>query len=458
VAAHVFPDGFLWGVATSAQQIEGGAGEGGRGESIWDRFAATPGRIADGSDSRVACDHFHRWREDVDLMRWLGLGAYRFSIAWPRVVPRGRGAVNPAGLGFYDALVDALLAAGIRPFVTLYHWDLPQELQERGGWKARETCAAFAEYSSVVARHLGDRVKDWATHNEPWCIATLGHEHGEHAPGHHDPAEALQVAHHLLLSHAWAAEAIRQGAPGAEVGIVLIHTPATPFSPGPADRDAARQFDGLFNRWYLDPLFRGRYPEDAVADRVRWGHLAGDELPFVQAGDLRAIAAPLDFLGVNYYSRVVVRAGPEGRPEAVAVVPREELSDMGWEVYPQGLHDTLVRLARDYRPPKIYVTENGMACPDVPDTGGPIADERRIAYLRGHVAAAHRALADGAPLRGYFVWSLLDNFEWGHGYAMKFGLYAVDRTTHQRVAKKSASWFRDVVAANAVDDPAPPMP
>ena len=455
MARRDFPEGFLWGAATSAAQIEGGTREGGRGESIWDRFAATPGRIEDGSDPSVACDHYHRWREDVALMKELGLGAYRFSIAWPRVIPTGTGRVNPAGLDFYDALVDGLLAAGIRPFVTLYHWDLPQVLQERGGWSERATGAAFAEYATAVARRLGDRVRDWATHNEPWCIATLGHEHGEHAPGHRDPAESLRVAHHLLLSHAWAAAAIRHEVPGAEVGIVLNLTPATPYSSSGADLDAARQFDGNFNRWYLDPLFRGSYPDDVVRDRVRWGHLAGNEMPFVRDGDLALVAAPLDFLGVNYYSRVVMRAGPEGRPEAVEAVPREELTEMGWEVYPEGLAPLLLRLTREYRVPRIYITENGIACNDPPPVDGRIADGRRIAYVRGHLAAAHEAIAAGVPLHGYFLWSLLDNFEWAHGYTKRFGLYAVDRATGRRVPKESAAWYRGIAAANAVDDAVP---
>jgi beta-glucosidase len=450
------PADFLWGVATSAQQIEGAAGEDGRGESIWDRFASVPGRIADGSDPAVACDHYHRWREDLDLLRRLGVGAYRFSIAWPRVLPDGRGKINPAGLDFYDALVDALLAAGIRPFATLYHWDLPQALQERGGWNTRDTAAAFADYAAVVGRRLGDRVLHWATHNEPWCVATLGHEAGEHAPGHRDPAEALRVGHHLLVSHGWAAQVLRQSAPGAAVGIVLIFSPAYPASDDDADREAARRFDGAFNRWYLEPLLRGRYPEDAVADRVRRGHLPGPELPFVRRGDLQAIASPLDFLGVNYYSRVVVRAGEGGEPVAVPVAPVEERTDMGWEVFPDGLRDLLLRLHREYRPPVLYVTENGMSHTVAPDAAGRVADARRIDYLRAHVAAMREAMAAGVPLGGYFVWSLLDNWEWARGYGQRFGLYHVDYATQRRLPKDSAAWYRDLVAAGPEADAAGP--
>jgi len=452
MAEHSFPDGFLWGVATSAQQIEGGTQEDGRGESIWDRFAASPGRIADGSDARVACDHYHRWREDIGLMKWLGIGAYRFSIAWPRVLPAGRGAINPAGLDFYDILIDTLLEAGIQPFVTLYHWDLPQALQDRGGWGARDTARAFVEYADAVSLRLGDRVRHWTTHNEPWCVASLGHEQGAHAPGHREPAEALRAAHHLLLSHGWATAVLRRNSPGSEVGIVNMLSPVSPATESLVDGDAARRLDGSLNRWYLDPLFHGRYPDDAVADRVRLGHLEGPDLPFVREGDLRAIAVPLDFLGVNYYSRTVVRADSAGEPVAVRMVPKRELTDMGWEVFPQGLHAMLLRLEREYRPSKIYITENGAAYTDEADATGRIADERRIGYLRGHLVAASRAIADGVPLAGYFTWSLLDNFEWAHGYAKRFGLFHVDFATQRRRPKDSAHWYRQVVAANAVDD------
>jgi len=449
---RVFPDDFLWGVATSAHQIEGAFGEDGRGESIWDRLEATPGSIEDGSDASVACDHYHRYEDDVELMKKLGINAYRFSIAWPRVLPKGRGRVNAAGLDFYDNLVDALLEAGIEPFVTLYHWDLPQALQDRGGWSERDTAEAFVHYTTAVARRLGDRVRHWATHNEPWCIATLGHESGEHAPGHRDPAEALRVAHHVLLSHGQAMGALREFAPEAEAGIVLNLSPSWPASESPADREAARRFDGFFNRWYLNPIFRGVYPADTIADRVRCGHLKGPELPFVRSGDMEAISVPLDFLGLNYYSRTVVRAGDGGDPTGICAVSEEKLTDMGWEVYPEGLYDTLVRLKTEYAPERIYVTENGAAYPDGPDRAGRVADRRRVEYLRSHLKEAHRALADGVPLLGYFVWSLLDNFEWAHGYTKRFGLYWVDYDSQKRIPKDSAFWYRDVVAANAVDD------
>lgn len=450
MAAQAFPRRFLWGVATSAQQIEGGRHEDGRRDSIWDAFAATPGRIRDGSNPDVACDHYHRWRDDIALMSWLGVGAYRFSISWPRVLPLGRGQPNPAGLDFYDALIDGLLEAGIEPFPTLYHWDLPQTLQDEGGWARRGTAEAFVEYTTVVMRRLGDRVGRWVTHNEPWCAATLGHEEGHHAPGHRDAAEALRVAHHLLLSHGWATAAIRREAPLAEAGIVLIHSPAHAASESAADGDAARWYDGFFNRWYLDPVFRGTYPADAIADRIARGHLADAELPFVRAGDMRAISAPLDFLGLNYYSRTVLRAGADGRPTGATPASPEQLTTMGWEVYPSGLHESLLRVHREYGPRAIYITENGAAFDDPADATGRIVDEQRIRYLQGHLQAAHRALQDGVPLRGYFLWSLMDNFEWGYGYEQRFGILAVDRTTQDRTPKESALWYRGVIAANSI--------
>jgi beta-glucosidase len=339
-----FPDGFLWGAATSSQQIEGGRHAGGRGESIWDRFSDTPGKIADGSRPEVACDHFHLWREDIELMRWMGLSAYRFSIAWPRILPQGRGQVNAAGLDFYDALVDGLLEAGIQPCPTLYHWDLPQALQDEGGWANRDTVDAFAAYAAVVGQHLGDRVKHWVTHNEPWCIATLGHEEGHHAPGHKDPAEGLLVAHHVLLSHGRAVDVLRHHVPDAKAGIVLMHVPVHAASDRPEDLDAARWLDGFFNRLYLEPLYRGAYPEDVIADRAALGHLEGSRMPGVQDGDLATISTPTDFLGINYYSRAVVKAGPDGRPVDVKDVSPGQLTDMGWEIYPQGMEESLLRL------------------------------------------------------------------------------------------------------------------
>jgi beta-glucosidase len=454
-----FPPDFLWGVGTSAFQVEGASVADGRGESIWDRFAATRGAIEDGSDGTVACDHYRRWPEDVALMRSLGLNAYRFSVAWPRILPLGRGAPNPAGLAFYDRLVDGLLEAGLAPMVTLNHWDLPQALQDRGGWGARDTAAAFVDYAQAVSMRLGDRVRQWATHNEPWCIAALGHEFGAHAPGLKDPALSLRVAHHLLLSHGWAVPVLRRNAPDSEVGIVLIASQVEPATASAADEAAARSFDGSFNRWYLDPIFRGEYPADAVAERVRRGHLTPD-LPFVRPGDLAAIAASLDFLGVNYYSRTVMSGlpGPAGEPppRAVPMAPPEALTDMGWEVWPQGLEDLLRRLHRDYHPDRIYVTENGAAYGDGPNGDGRVHDLRRRDFLAGHLAALQRAIEAGVPVAGYYHWTLLDNFEWAHGFTKRFGLVHVDFATQHRTPKDSAQFYRAVAAANAVPDDAPP--
>jgi beta-glucosidase len=368
MAIGAFPKGFVWGAATSAYQIEGAAHEDGRGESIWDRFASTPTNIKDGSNGDVACDHYHRWRQDIALMRDLRLGAYRFSIAWPRIVPAGTGAVSQRGLDFYSRLVDGLLDAGIVPFVTLYHWDLPQPLQDAGGWCNRATADAFARYTEVVVRRLGDRVKHWITHNEPWCAGLVGHQKGLHAPGLRDWRAALVASHHLLLSHGLATPLVRRDSPGAEVGITLNLSPYHPASPSWEDMDAARHADGQMNRWYLDPVYRAQYPADMVADYVELGHLPPDGLTFVQPGDLRQIATPTDFFGLNYYNRGVVRSDriPEAANRPRTVFSSNDVTSIGWEVYPQGLYEVLMRVHLDFRPAKIFVTENGAAYGDGP--------------------------------------------------------------------------------------------
>jgi beta-glucosidase len=452
VTTHRFPESFVWGVATSAQQIEGGRSSGGRGDSVWDWYAMQDGFIEDGSNPFQACDHYRRWRDDVKLMSWLGIGAYRFSTSWSRIMPGGNGAPNAAGLDFYDVLVDALLAAGIEPYITLNHWDMPVELMDLGGWASRETVGAFVEYAGAVTERLGDRVRHWATHNEPWCIATLGYEEGCHAPGHKDPVAALKAAHHLLLSHGLSMAVIRRNVKDARGGIVLNLSPAWPHSDTDEDREAARRFDGLFNRWFLDPIFRGEYPADAVRDRTRRGHLENDRMPFVESGDMDVINAPIDFLGTNYYSRTVVKAGPNGDPVGAPLVPPEELTEMRWEIFPDGLTDILVRIARDYGPEEIFITENGIALPDVADEQDRVNDPRRVSFLRDHLRAAHRAIDAGVPLKGYFHWSLMDNFEWGHGYTKRFGLFRVNFETCERTPKESARWYRDAIAANAVND------
>ncbi len=443
-----FPEGFVWGTATSSYQIEGAWDEDGKGESIWDRFSHTAGTIEDGSSGDVACDHYHRWPEDVALIKSLGIQAYRFSISWPRILPTGRGKVNQAGLDFYSRLVDGLLEAGIAPCVTLYHWDLPQPLQDEGGWPVRPTAEAFADYADVVSRHLGDRVKCWMTHNEPWVAAFVGHAEGRHAPGIRDWPSALRASHHLLLSHGWAVPVIRRNSPAAEVGIVLNTAPAVPASPSAADYQAWRHFDGLLHRWFLDPLYGWCYPPDVVADCVARGRLRSHSLPFVEEGDLEAIAVPTDFLGINYYSRAVVRDEKASDNLPQTAFPGEERTEMGWEVYPDGLYDILARVYLAYSPPKIYVTENGASYSDGPDADGRILDRRRIAYLRDHLAAAHRAIQVGVPLAGYFVWSVLDNFEWARGYTQRFGIVWVDYATQRRIAKQSALWYNTVIARN----------
>lgn len=444
-----FPEGFTWGTATSSYQIEGAVDEDGRGESIWDRFSHTPGKVLDGGTGDVACDHYHRWPEDLALMADLGLSAYRLSVAWPRILPTGRGPVNQAGLDFYKRLVEGLLERGIEPFITLYHWDLPVALQDAGGWPVRATAEAFAEYAAVVAGALGDRVKRWMTINEPWCVSLLSHQTGNHAPGLKSWPDALAASHHALLAHGLAVGEIRRNAPGAEAGIVLNYTASIPASNSPADQRAARLFDGYFNRWFTDPVYGLGYPVDMVAEYSAAGFLP-DGLAFVQPGDLELLAAPTDFLGVNYYTRAVLTGGekPGDWREVFYDEPRTE---MGWEIYPEGLYKLLLRLHSHYSVPKLYITESGVSYLDGPGPDGRVRDERRIDYLRRHFAAAQAAIGAGVPLAGYFVWSLLDNFEWDRGYTQRFGIVHVDYETQKRTPKDSFHWFRDVIAANAVE-------
>ena len=449
--SEAFPKNFILGAATSAYQIEGAVDQDGRGVSIWDTFAAQPGAILDGSDGRHACEHYRRFPEDVALMRWLGLRAYRFSVAWPRVVPSGRGPVNNRGLDFYERLVDALLAANITPFLTLYHWDLPQPLHERGGWTSRETAVAFAEYADVVSRRLGDRVQHWITHNEPWCTAMHGYVNGEHAPGHRSWREGLAAAHHVLLSHGLAVPLIRRNAPQAEVGITLNLTHCEPASDSERDRDACRVLDGTYNRWYLDPVHGRGYPPDVIADHVARGHLDEPRLPFVQDGDLSIIATPTDMLGINYYTRDRVRADDDGEP--VKTEAQFETTDIGWEVYPSGLSTLLLRLRDEYAPARIYITENGAAFHTAPDATGQVRDLARQQYLHQHLRATLEACRAGVPVAGYFVWSLLDNYEWAEGYTQRFGIVWVDYTTQQRVPKDSAHWYRSVIREHALLEP-----
>lgn len=445
-----FPDGFLWGVATSAYQIEGGWNEDGRSPSIWDTFAKTPGKTKNGATGDVACDHYHRWPEDVALMKELGIQTYRFSVSWPRILPDGHGRINQKGLDFYSRLVDALLDAGIMPLVTLYHWELPQTLQDAGGWPERKTADAFVELTDVTTRALGDRVTRWITHNEPWCASMLSHQIGVHAPGWSDWNAALRAAHTLLLSHGRAIQCIRANVPDAKAGIALNFEPATPASSSPEDYHAARIWEGYFFRWFLDPVYGRHYPADMVDEYVRRGYLP-DGLDFVQDNDMATIAAPTDFLGINYYTRHIAQASESADAHRSAPNPQAEYTAMNWEVHPDSFYDLLNRLHFEYRIPSLLITENGCSYLHEPDENGRIHDQKRIDYLQAHLTAVHRAIQNGAPVAGYTQWSLLDNYEWAEGYTQRFGIVYVDYETQQRIPKESAWWYRDVIAANAVE-------
>jgi len=453
MALEAFPSGFVWGVATSAFQIEGAHDADGRGPSIWDTYAGQPGRIEDGSDAKVACDHYHRYEEDIALMKSLGVGAYRFSVSWPRILPTGRGPVNAAGLDFYDRLVDGLLSAGITPWVTLYHWDLPQVLQDEGGWTNRSTVDAFVELADVVSVRLGDRVQHWITHNEPWCVSVLGYADGAQAPGRRSWPEALVTSHHLLLSHGRAIPALRCNSPGSRIGITLNTSECEPASPSEADRIAARQFDGELNRWFLDPIHFGSYPDDVIEHHERVGRLPSG-MDFVHSGDLEEIHTPIDFIGVNYYSRAVVRSASipesENAPRTIPVPDPAELTDMGWEVYPKGLTRALLRLNEDYAPSALFVTENGAAYATGPRPDGSINDVRRCKYVQRHLQACLAAIEQGAPLHGYFLWSLLDNFEWAFGFAKRFGIVWVDFETQERIIKASGHMYSRIIRQNGM--------
>lgn len=439
-----FPQDFLFGAATSSFQIEGATDVDGRGPSIWDQFCQEEGRIADGSDGRRACEHYFRYRDDVALMKSLSLQAYRFSIAWPRVMPHGTGPINEKGLAFYERLVDELLNAGIEPWVTLYHWDLPASLGEQGGWLNRDITQHFADYTEKMVKRLGDRVKHWITHNEPWCIATLGYRKGEHAPGMKDPRSGWIAAHHVLLSHGLAMQAIRSARSDLKAGIVLNLTPGYAASDSLPDQEALRRFDGSFNRWYLDPVFKGSLPRDMISEVEAE---CGGALDFIHSNDLSLMKQDMDFLGINYYSRGILRGAEDAagqKPWAVKIDP-VDITDMQWEVAPDALRDLLLRLQTEYQPKALYITENGAAYDEGPDASGRIRDERRVRYLKKHAAAMLEALEQGVNLKGYFQWSLLDNFEWAYGYQKRFGMVWVDYETQERRPKDSASWYRDLI-------------
>jgi beta-glucosidase len=425
-----FPPDFVWGVATSAFQIEGAAIEDGKGMSIWDEFCRVPSAIADSSDGDIACDHYHRWAEDLELIASLGVNAYRFSVSWPRVRPSGSGAWNSKGLDFYERLVDGLLERDIKPYLTLNHWDLPAELQHQGGWANRDTVQRFVEYAVGVDKRLGDRVHAVTTHNEPWVMSELGHVQGIFAPGIKNRATAMQVSHHLLLSHGLALNALRTEGCKAKLGIVLNLSPMHPATDSQEDLAKTQLEDGLLLRWYMDPLFKGQYPRDVLE------HL-GKDAPLVQSGDMDVILTPMDFLGVNYYSRSVVSA--QGTWDVH--LSGREITEMGWEVYPEGLTELLLRLHTDYQVPPIYVTENGGAFKDHCD-GDRISDPLRKDYIARHIAAVADAIHQGVCMEGYMVWSLMDNFEWASGYEKRFGIVHVDYATQRRTLKDSALWYR----------------
>ena len=433
-----FPREFVWGAATAAYQIEGAADTDGRGESIWDRFCRTPGKVANGDTGDRACDHYHRWPEDLDLMASLGVRGYRFSVAWPRIQPEGRGAANRKGIDFYRGLVEGMLERGITPLATLYHWDLPQRLQDDGGWASREVVDRFVDYARLVYDGLGDLVDTWITHNEPWVTSFLGYGYGVKAPGVADWSQALAAAHHVLLSHGRAVEAYRAGGGRGEIGITLDLTHVT------GEPEAARRLDGHRNRWFLDPILRGGYPADLVElyeERI-------GPLDFVQPGDLEEIAVPTDFLGVNFYQPATVRPNKADGPLAIEQVPWDgPRTAMGWTVEPSSLTELLLRLKRDYGEVPLVITENGASYDDPPlDGQAVIEDPDRVAFLRGHIAAVERAVEAGVDVRGYYVWSLLDNFEWEHGYDRRFGIVAVNFDNLKRTPKRSALWYRDLIA------------
>jgi len=428
---HTFPANFVWGVATSAFQIEGAATQDGKGPSIWDSFCRMPGAIADASNGDVACEHYRLWEQDLDLISRLGVDAYRFSVSWPRVRPTGSGSWNEKGLDFYEKQVDGLLARGIQPYLTLNHWDLPDALQQEGGWANRDTVHRFVEYAQGLMHRMGDRIVAITTHNEPWVMATLGHETGIFAPGIKDRAIATQASHHLLLSHGLALQALRADGVQSKLGIVLNLSPMYPASASAQDAAKTRLEDGRLVRWYVDPLFKGAYPDDVLA------HLGADA-PRICEGDMQAIATPMDFLGINYYTRSMISAQGDWDAKNGGL----ELTDMGWEIYPQGLTELLVRLDRDYAMPPMYVTENGGAFVDHYEQGR-VHDAKRQEYIASHIAAVAAAMQQGVRMEGYMVWSLLDNFEWASGYEKRFGIVHVDYQTQTRTLKDSALWYAD---------------
>ena len=432
---------FIWGVSTSSYQIEGAANEGGRGPSIWDTFSRIPGAVANADNGDIACDHYHRYNEDLDLMKWLGVGAYHLSLAWPRVIPTGSGPLNKVGMDFYDRLIDGALERGITPWPTLYHWDLPQALQDKGGWNNRECAHWFAEYSYLMAEAFSDRVKNWVTINEPFCSAWLGHLYGVMAPGIKDLQTGINASHHLLLGHGLAVRAIREAASDVKVGITLNFTPAITIGDSEEDQRAVQLADGFDNRWFGDPVFKASYPQDLVSAFYK-------EVP-IHAGDMQIISTPVDFLGLNYYFRQTVAYDPSAQPLPYKQVtaPNVERTGMGWEVHAQTFTELLTRINKDYAPKEIFITENGSAWDDEV-VNGKVDDPNRVRYLERHIDAMFDAKKQGVPISGYFAWSLMDNYEWAYGYAKRFGLIYVDYPTQQRIPKTSAYYYRERIKNN----------
>ncbi len=443
-----FPDDFLWGTATSSYQIEGAWQEDGKGESIWDRFTHTPGKIKDGSTGDVACDHYHRYREDVALMKEVGLRGYRFSVCWPRILPAGKGEVNQKGLDFYSRLTDSLLEAGIEPLLTLYHWDLPQALEDQGGWTNRDIARWFGDYAAVVARALGDRIKLWTTLNEPQIFGMLGYATGQHAPGAMDQLQYILLSHYINLAHADGVAAIRNEASAAKVGCVLQLPPIHPRSDSDEDRRAARVMDGLMNRWYAEPALLGRYPEDIL-------ELFKDlDLPILD-GDLERMNQPLDFAGLNLYSRLFAYHDPnipliEGMLDFDYRRPGAEYTHFGWELYPKSIYESLMRFKNEWGDTDVYVTENGIAAEDQL-VDGKVNDQDRIDFLAAYLAEVRRAMDDGVKVKGFFQWSFMDNFEWAEGYTSRWGIVYVDYESLERTLKASAHWYRNLIESGGYD-------
>ena len=452
---NAFPEDFIWGSATSSYQIEGAPTAGDKGPSVWDIFSHIPGKIINNDNGDIACDHYHQWPQDIILMQELGINAYRFSISWPRIFPTGsESKPNQSGLDFYSKLVDVLLENHIIPFITLNHWDIPQGLEDAGGWPKRKMVDEFVKYSYHTSKHLGDRVKNWITHNEPWCVSYLGYIEGRKPPGIiNNWPKSLPAAHHLLLSHGMAIPEIKNNSKHSEVGITLNLNTAVPASGSTYDEDACRFYDGQFNRLFLDPIYNNEYPDDVFEHLITKDLISESDLNFIKQGDLNIISTKTDFLGVNYYSRAVIRNEEidekNNLPRNVDMGPE---TDFGWEIYPPGIYDLLMRLKNEYKVQNIYITENGCSYGDGPNSEGKINDIRRIEYYRSHLAELKRAIEDGAPCNGYFAWSLMDNFEWGQGFSQRFGLVWVDFETLERIPKDSYYWYKEFISTNGSDE------